>query len=455
MKGGWIARSLLASTFGLRLASGCSSDAAPATPDDAGSDVSISDAEAERRGNYEPPDPPRPEGLPEGWDLERSYDKLCSFYVPRSRDVLPSPVRWEPCPSIVRPAGAKCQIMANDSGVELGRPSGDAAWVAPDGNVVLSVIRTAQPMSTGVHRLIADADGPVHTAMFIAANSRCTPAFARLLNQRYAIRIYEDNSSYGGGLLASDVDDLTPRIAIHLNKQHSHSVRAGPFFILDVTKDYALERYSWDDGSPLPVLWSSSDDQGLQQTAFTFAGDAMFWGADDTNYSKVHVHTPAGGVRDFLSAGLVIDRGFGAIGTDGKDLVWIEAKGRKSGGPTPFDSYDIMTAPYTTDPSKVVARRLRSERGEGYTLFNHVVGCGHAARWTPAGIRILRLSDGWSWLLPLVTPDTPPEERGWAWADPLALTCTELFLPVAINGGSSRPLVRLRLDSLGPGVPPD
>lgn len=456
MKIGWAARSALASGLGLRLAAGCSSDAISAARGDAGLDVSIPDAGADRRGPYEPPDPPRPEGLPEGWDLDRTYDKLCSFYVPRSRDLLPSPVRWEPCPPIVRPAGASCQMMANDVGVESTPPGADAAWVAPDGKLVLSVVRTAQPMNKGVHRIIADADGPVHTTMFIAATARCAPAFEKLQGGRYAVRVYEDSSSYGGGFLASEIDDLSPRIAVHLSKQNSHSIYAGPFSILDLNKGFKIEQYAWTDGAPLPLLWSPAQDNGLQQGGFSFTNDAMFWVADDTNYAKINVYTPAGGVRDFLSAGLVIDHGFGAIGTDGKDLVWIEARGRTRGGSAPFDTYDIMTAPYTTDPLNVVPRRLRSESGNAYTLFNYVVGCGYATRWSEKGFRIVRLADGWSWLLPTVGPDATESERNWAWSDPLAITCTEVFLPVAINRETStRHFARVRLDSLGPGIPPD
>jgi hypothetical protein len=76
----------------------------------------------------------------------------------------------------------------------------------------------------------------------------------------------------------------------------------------------------------------------------------------------VKIYTPALVVRDFLSAGMVTTRGYGDLGTDGTDLVWIEA-GVETTETVPFDSYTIMTSPITTDPAQVVPRRLRTEQG--------------------------------------------------------------------------------------------
>jgi hypothetical protein len=42
----------------------------------------------------------------------------------------------------------------------------------------------------------------------------------------------------------------------------------------------------------------------------------------------------------------------------------------------------------------------------------------------------------------------------WNWVDPVALTCTELFAVAALHG-NQQTVSRVRLDSLGPGAPPD
>ena len=76
-----------------------------------------------------------------------------------------------------------------------------------------------------------------------------------------------------------------------------------------------------------------------------------------------------------------------------------------------------------------------------------VVGCGHAVRSVPARARIVRLSDGRSWLL------ENREGTPWRWSTPIAVTCDELFIRVSA-GGKVR-LARIRLSALGPGLPPD
>ncbi|MGH7328711.1 MAG: hypothetical protein ACREJX_10210, partial [Polyangiaceae bacterium] len=92
------------------------------------------------------------------------------------------------------------------------------------------------------------------------------------------------------------------------------------------------------------------------------------------------------------------------------------------------------------------ARRLRSEQTPpGDRPF--VVGCGYAARQESDalgdGVRIVRISDGRSWRL-----GTQPESLD----TPLAINCAEIFINVSQLDSN---LVRIRLDSLGPGDPPD
>jgi hypothetical protein len=438
----------LVALAGLGLAYGCSSVEITQGPADATSGDSSVDARPRDGGgaDREPPDPIRPAGLPEGWELERTFDKSCELYTPRSRDLLPPPLRWEPCPDTATPVGVRCALMANEPGV-AGFPIADAATVI-EGTVTLSAYRTARPTVLGGHWLLADADGVVHSAMFTTVTSPCVTAFPSVFGGHYAVRIYKNRSSYGGGFFAGSVDDLTPRISGQLAPTETSDFYASPFAILQLTTGAQFKQYAWEDGRPLPQLWSAAQDNGLDQGSFSFSNDAMFWAANNLNYHKVKVYTPAGGVRDFLTAGMVTDHGHDDLGTDGQDLVWIEARGRKSGGLTPFDTYDIMTAPYTTEPSAVVPRRLRSEVGPSFGTTPFIVGCGHAVRSTGFHLRIVRLSDGRSWTLDERT-------KPWLWSTPLALTCTELFTRVAINGENQPRLARVRLDSLGPGIAPD
>lgn len=397
-------------------------------------DASASDVLVERA---EPPDPIRPADLPEGWELERKYDKRCNFYVPTRRELLPEPLRWEPCPMVPELAGVSCQLLA-------GSPVVESAWATPD-RLLLTVRRRASSVARSSHFLVAEADGPIRTAILDMNESPCHAAISSVFGGRYTVQIIENSSENGGGAFGSGVDDLAPKVALHLDPVVPHSVYAGPFSILDLNKGFRIEQYAWMDGSSLPELWSPAKDNGLQQGPFTYASDALFWAADNGTYAKVNVYTSAAGVRPFLSAGLVVDHGLSDLGTDERDLVWIEARGRVDSS-KPYDTYDIMTSSYVSDPAKLAPRRIRSGDGPGLGIEPFVVGCGYAARSNGLITRLVRLSDGRSWVL--------SAGAQWSWSSPLALTCTELFIRVGV-GKPETSYARVRIDSLGPGLPAD
>jgi hypothetical protein len=160
----------------------------------------------------------------------------------------------------------------------------------------------------------------------------------------------------------------------------------------------------------------------------------------------VHVYTAAGGVQDLLSPGSDPAVGFDDLGTDGTDMVWMKASGHTDAS-LPFDKYEIITSPATTDPALIAPRRLRSEEGPAFGSTPFVVGCGYAARTNGYHLRIVRLADGQSWNLDGAATDA------WSWARPLAVTCDELF--ATVKDGKTLRLARVRLDSLGPPIPAD
>lgn len=429
-----------------RVAFGCSSD--PSTSPsgvDAGPDVvgDVAVADVAVPVDAADPDPVPPPGLPEGWEIERRYSKHCGIYVPKAKDKLPPPIRWETCPASA-PAGADCRLMAIEGEpADKGFPGGaETAWVRANGTVLLGAYRSVKP--SWAYSLFAEADGPVHTALLQTDLGLCSVGSASGYQDHYGLNLYEHGSGIGGGLLAGELGDLDPRIAIHLSPTSAHTVWAGSFAILDLTAGFTLDQYSWTDGGRLPSLWSAAQDNGLQQGIPVFGGGGAFWPSSNLRYHKVKAYTPGAAVRDFLSAGLLTTRGYGDLGTDGTDLVWIEAVGRTT-ETGPFDSYTIMTAPFTTEPAQVVARRLRTEQGPDFDVVHFRVGCGYAARSNGIHTRVVRLSDGQSWIL--------PSAGGFSWIGPLALTCTELFATVRVAGATR--LARVRLDSLGPGIAPD
>jgi hypothetical protein len=421
---------------------GCSSDSGSPTQVDSGVDQAA-DSDAKRESDAA--DRFRPAGLPDGWVPMRAFDDACGFYSPSSKDLFPAPIAWEPCPASVNPAGLSCRLMGpNPSG--KGSGSADAISITEDGRALISTYRTAIPNFQGGYWIIAEADGPVHNALVGSSLSACTLAFASIFRRSYVVRVYVYQQTQGGGFFAGDVDSLAPRIVAPLKGGSSHSMYAGPFSILDLTSAFTFEQYAWDDGHRLPDLWSAAQDNGLDQGIPIPTDGALFWPADNASYQKMKVHTPKDGVQDFLTAGATITHGYGDLGTDGKDLVWVEAQGRKA-VTDPFDTYTIMTAPFTSSPSAVQPRRVRSETGPAFGTSGFVVGCGHSARTNGTHTRVVRLSDGRSWLLPSTAG------ASWIWGNPLALTCDELFASASVDG--TMRVVRTRLDSLGPGVAAD
>jgi hypothetical protein len=57
-------------------------------------------------------------------------------------------------------------------------------------------------------------------------------------------------------------------------------------------------------------------------------------------------------------------------------------------------------------------------------------------------VRIIRIATGESWKLPAIA----------GWSEPLVITCEEIFMRAYFGFGT---VARVRLDSLGPPIPPD
>ncbi len=444
---------LACTVAGLVLAYGCSSDSgttAPAT--DAGD--STYDADQSNAhwidGNSADYDPTPPPGLPDGWDLERTYDKHCGIYVPHDSTRLPPPVAWEACPATAQPAGIQCNWMKVDwDSSSTSQPGGaDTASVTASGNVLLNAYRNVKPNWS--YTLIAEADGPVRNAVLNTNPTACIAARPRSTDGRYTMTITEHAYDLGGGLFAGSTEQLLPTYSLHLSQSNVHSAYAAPFAVLDFTRDFAFDQYSWTSGAPLGTLWSASMDKGAQQAVPVFASSSMVWGADYSGVFKIHAYSVGGTVVDLLSAGADANHGYDDPGTDGKDLVWIYAQAaNRVNYDDPFDTYTIMTSPFATDPTKLAPRRLRTEQGPVFGDEQFVVGCGYAARTNMQHVRVVRLADGVSWTL-----DNPSSPDVWGWTRPLAMTCDELFA-IAYAPGVGQRVVRVRLDSLGTGLPPD
>ncbi len=176
--------------------------------------------------------------------------------------------------------------------------------------------------------------------------------------------------------------------------------------------------------------------------------DEVYWQGNTGRVNDVGRWTADAGATDFINYAFDPNHAAGDLGTDGVDMVWLEGHGGATDA-GPYTTMDYWTSPYVTDASMLLPRRLRSETTTAMLGTPIAVGCGYAA-YAPVGfvngLRIIRLSDGWSWFVPNVT--------GWYWVQALALTCTELFASVNISGPITT-MARVALNQLGTGVPPD
>lgn len=191
---------------------------------------------------------------PDGWIRDDSFDPICGFYVPPSKEKLPPPIAW-------------------------GRPAASHA---------------------------------LHRVGWLSAGRRGRRA-------RPPSRVGDDQTL------------------------HAH----------------AEQLYSWADGSLIQSVWLGPSDPG-QVGEYSYQGDALFLTAGNAYYARIKIFTPANGVRDFISFGNVISKSAADFATDGVNMAWIEASGRST-STDPWTALTIMTAPFTTDPSTIVKRRLRSE----------------------------------------------------------------------------------------------
>lgn len=191
----------------------------------------------------------------------------------------------------------------------------------------------------------------------------------------------------------------------------------------------------------------ATDPENLQISDIVLSGDAAFWDANDSLQAAIGSWDPAHGTRQLVRFLGDHTKGAGGLGTDGKDMVWSYGEGKQPGDDiSTYPTRSIMTAPFTTDPAALKPRRLRSQPGETIGVTTWVLGCGYAAHVSGLGAIVVRIADGVSWVLPSNYPDFTPKT-------PIGLTCDDVFVMGTLNGKID--IGRFRLDSLGPGTPPD
>jgi hypothetical protein len=411
----------------------------------------------------------RPGAVPEGWVLHTDYDPYCGFYVPSDKKYLPAPVAWEPCSTragdagLPGPPGIVCRRMTLDWDVGAPDAAHIAGWiptfVGPSGQVTMMFRRFTKDFW---YELIADADGPVHSALLETGPCLTTKSSASQGKVLYRVLDHpdsvEDNS---GGAIGGDIDDLRPKVyapkGYRPSTFFSHEYWVGPNAFVETAFPDRVRTFP--AGDVVTTLLNAPEDPDLLYTLYQWRGDDLFWIGDSSLRTLVKVWTAGEGIHTLIGHGSDATRGVDGFGTDGVDMVWSEAFGRTNTSVKIYPNYEIWTAKYTTSPAGVEAtkRRLRTEYLGSHPEAN-AVGCGYAAHriyppstWGKSGFRLVRLSDGVSW--EITTPDEATIFTGLRFGTPLAITCDEIFVLGHVK--SNAEVARIRIDSLGVGLPPD
>lgn len=391
----------------------------------------------------------------DGWVPIAGFDPTCGMYAAPSPSIasFPPPIAWGPCEARFFGGAAagdggpvSCKEMIDDWGSGVDVDSGltpfgitTSAFADPTTHAVTLLVERFVGSVQLI--LIAEADGPVRQASVIAPTGGyiCVPGLDSALTAHHAILHVEKYAPngfdfLGAAAIGGDIDAVPTTLRIEKGDPELEPVAAATSVYLDRDTD-GTHVGSWADaGDVVPPLLASLSN-------FASSGDDIFASLVDPQAGAGIEHTHAGGT---LTTFIAADSTSTAddFGTDGTDMVWLQAHGPHDANQ--WDTIDIMTAPY---PAGVDSpRRLRSEQTPpGDRPF--VVGCGYAARQESDslgdGIRIVRIADGRSWRL-----GTQPESLD----APLAIDCNEVFVNV---GDLDSNLVRIRLDSLGPGEPAD
>jgi len=397
--------------------------------------------------------PPPPPELPAGWVEDADWSCTCPLYVPGSKDVMPKPIEWGPCPPL--PNGIECKAMVTawsdaDSPINIGDLQFD---LNPDGTAVLGFRRI---MATTALDLVADIDGPVRMAI-LRARAKDKPNGCYIITQsvnegRYLYGAFgndlNDKQTRDEGAIGGWIEDPKPTILTRFVNRADFSFgwAAGATWIARQSPYFVFSALSWDGSKEIFITSPATDPGGYRAHSAFVSGRAIFWHTGGPDFHGINVWDAENGARPFIRWVKDGTKEAAAFGTDGKDMVWAYSKGPVLGQ---VDSISVMASPYTIDPAKLKPRRLRSHPYDtiGNEFFK--VGCGYAVHpWydgTGVGTMVIRIADGSAWTV----PHTPE----FKYHTPIGVTCDDVFILGHIGGRWD--IARVRIDSLGPAIPPD
>jgi hypothetical protein len=320
------------------------------------------------------------------------------------------------------------------------------AWVDENGKVFVLVSREYLD-----HQVVlaAEVGGSVRAAI-IAGDRFDIALTAELLQSinasRWSLSVYDVKRDAGDGFIAGTIETPAPTGLRHSKVSGSGSHVGSPgILFLENNANFQLLDFA-DPSTKLLDITTPAQNNGIPNSFAMWHGPSLYWFGNAGRRAIQRRWDADTGMVDFINYNDP-DHGAGDMGTDGKDMVWIESHGPATKNAL-WTTADYWTSPYVKDKKDLKPRRLRSEVAN--VLFGvHVkVGCGRAALDTGVGMRVVEIATGNSWFFPNAN------KTGWGWVTPLVVTCDYIYARVGYSG----PYVtvgRMPISSLGPPTPPD
>jgi hypothetical protein len=287
----------------------------------------------------------------EGW-VRLDFPE-CDFFAAPTPEKMPPPIEWEPCATEFAAQGWSCRRVKTNwappsvSGRQM-MGSAENAWVDEKGHAWIVVRVNSGAIG---YLVVAEVDGPVHAAVSRPLTPNCHLSDQGLSGRKVLFHAWRTQPTSAGGsetvraeALGGSVDTLPAVLESHTDGL-DRGYYAGPNAYVALA-DLSLR--SWTPGGPATPL--TVVDPG-QARDFTFAGDVTFFTVGNLAYHRVKVFTTVDGLRDFISFGNDPNAAAADFGTDGVNMVWSEASGKRETESDPWTTIDVMKAPYTSDPT--------------------------------------------------------------------------------------------------------
>jgi hypothetical protein len=382
---------------------------------------------------------------------------MCPLYMPGNSKIRPPKIEWGPCDFKI-PEPYKCQRVIKPG---TGKMSAFSYSYKDPNTKKMKILSSAQEEPADnqqfIHRIVFDPDNgdPLVDFLEVWKKGSCSYQGSGLSNGKYMLELFPWWNPTKEGFVAGNHEDVTPSRMMKLEADPSltSSWTIANSWIIRMRGKRTV--FPWNNPDKKETQIYPTDTLGRPGHRVISHDDDIFINVGEIQTGAVVVWTEAQGTRPLI-LWPPLERSVHHFHVDGEYMVWTESEQWDS-SQTQFKKSDIFVAPYSLDQQQVSKTRKKLTKDpRGVSGGSWQVGCGYAARNLAASnplsnsLMVVRLSDGNSWIIPGGDPSQP-----WRYDffEAFGITCEEIFATVGLPSGAPT-IVRIRLDSLGPGTPP-